>query len=205
MNHQEQHLSLSVMAAYSDGVLNKNRAADVREHLDNCQACADMNSIAVQLREITASSEIVQPSASLIERVTKAAVKKMGQGSSKVAKVLPQIADSQLGTLATGMRGAMQNRQVLYADGNSMVNIEVEHIAPDNELYTIRGQVSVTDLDIQELIGIEVQLANDNGFVRRCITDQLGQFRMSGLQNGRYRLTIEQATHHSIVVESIEF
>lgn len=205
MNHQQEHLSLSTITTYLDGLLSSDNETEVRDHLQCCQACADMHEISVQLRELTNRATADEPSSSLLDRATKAAVRKMQQGASTIERVLPQIADSRLTPAAAGMRGTMQTRHVLYADNDSMVSLEIEKVDQKNELYTIRGQVSVSDSTEQDLAGVEVQLLNDVGILRRCISDPLGQFRLSGLHADKYRLYVEQLAQATIVVENIEF
>lgn len=197
MNHQQKHISISTITEYNE--------AEVRAHLESCQECADMYEISVQLRELTTQVETSEPPASLLDRVTKAAVRKMRRGASTIEKILLQIADSGLTPAAAGMRGILQNRHVLYADNDSMVSLEIEKVDQQRELYTIRGQVSVSDSTEQDLTGIEVQLLNNEGILRRCISDPLGQFRLSGLHGDKYRLHLEQLAQATIVVENVEF
>lgn len=202
MYNSDQHLTLSTIQQYLDQALNSDEVREIDEHVHTCSQCSDMLALTQQLFEVSDRTTEIQPPASLLKMAAKAAVEKLTRGTNELRKFLPQVADSRFSPASAGMRGAVQNRHVLYSDGESLVNLEIERSDSDPELYTIRGQISIHDKN--DLTGMEVQLLQDQTVVRSGITDQVGQFRLSGLKHDSYQLLFGQQKH-DILIETIEF
>lgn len=202
MYNSDQHLTLSTIQQYLDHAVSSEEVREIEEHVHSCSQCSDMLALTQQLFEVSDRTTEIQPPASLLKMAAKAAVEKLARGTNELRKFLPQIADSRLSPASAGMRGATQSRHVLYSDGDSLVNLEIERSASDPELYTIRGQISIQTRD--DLTGIEVQLLHEQDVVRRGITDKVGQFRISGLKHDSYQLLFGQQKH-DILIENIEF
>jgi hypothetical protein len=96
--------------------------------------------------------------------------------------------------VATGMRSLRSpTRQLLFSAGGRDIDLR---IAPADPAYSLSGQVLGPD----ESAHVELSfLGSDAGAARVTQLSELGEFRVEGLQPGRYSLTLHTGTEVVLV------
>lgn len=135
-----------------------------------------------------ASEEWVEPPPDLLKRVLKSFQKHRSRMRDRLEQAASLTFDSWTHMAPSGVRGAMQERQVLFSEEN--LDIDVQTIKEEDGTFTLHGQVLARDRDVAALEGNEVQLLVEDRIWRRVLLDEMGYFRFTLLPPGRYAMRI---------------
>ena len=134
------------------------------------------------------AEEWIEPPPELLRRVLKSFRKQHARMRDRIERVASLAFDSWTHMAPSGVRGTMQERQVLFSEAN--LDIDVQTIEEDDGTFTVHGQVLARDRDVATLEGSEVQLLAEGRILRRVLLDEMGYFRFTLLPSGRYALRI---------------
>ena len=103
---------------------------------------------------------------------------------------------------APGLRSDVAERQWLYALGDFALDLQVNSSAQAGAV-DLRGQLIAQHSQSVELAGVTVQLNRMGVHMRRCLTDELGRFAMSGLLPGTYDLQL-MLDRYQFLIENLD-
>lgn len=184
-----EHIPFHLLTDYAcDRIAEQRVRQMVMAHVNHCAECRQALTIAWQ---ITQRAQVVapeQPSPSLVQRVLKAT---RAYCAGDVATSVPAtlLHDSKLDAALQGIRGALQERELLFTFGSFDLHLSIVHTAA-TESYTLLGQLMAGETSTCDVEGSRIELRQDETTMRIVLADEIGRFRMSHLPQGDYSLLI---------------
>ena len=180
-------VNFEMLIAYLNNELSTEEKAIVAEYLKNTpNAEAELESA----HQIIASLEnppLTAPEKNMLSRVQAVFRHKINQQKERLQHEANLTFDSWSHPMPLGVRGAPQERQMLFHKGAFDIDIQLLNDPPTNNL-TLRGQILTATAGV-DLEGIEIALqAKSNQLSRRSLTDAYGRFSFTQIQNGDYQL-----------------
>ncbi|HEU4386606.1 MAG TPA: hypothetical protein VFV34_02330 [Blastocatellia bacterium] len=191
---------------YLDGRLAGDRAGSVAAHLDSgCAHCSADREWYLRVAAITAGDQSIVPPA----WVTKRAIRLFGQKGERrglVSKLGEAIAslmfDSLARPVAVGVRSAQPlNRQLLYKAGDYSIDLLI-NLSGESEAELMGQVLREGDFEFECVTGLSLQLLQDGKTVCSAETNHVGEFSISGVDQGDYDLRVETA-EVSITIQSL--
>ncbi|MCX7681856.1 MAG: zf-HC2 domain-containing protein [Anaerolineae bacterium] len=194
-----KHLNFRYLVRYIEGDLAEAQREKADAHLADCADCRRELERVRRLRgEI---GEFVSPPAELVGRVL-AAVRRRKTRRAERPRYQPALRfDSWTQWAALGARGAPQERQLLFSEGAFDLDVQITRDQVPGA-YILRGQVLNNTPQPAGLEGIELRIVDGNGVPRRGLTDKLGRFKFTQLEEGVYSLQVI-FDDHEIVLDSL--
>lgn len=183
------HIPFHQLTDYAcDRIADRRQRQAIMAHVHSCDECRQALAIAWQIAERAQRAMPEQPSPSLVQRVLKAARQ---QSTNQMATQLPVVLlhDSKLDAVAQGLRGALQDRELLFTFGRFDLHLSILR-ADDNDSYTVLGQLLTGEASGCDVEGSRIALLQDGAALRTVLADNLGRFRISRLTEGDYGLHI---------------
>ncbi|HKP85126.1 MAG TPA: hypothetical protein VJZ26_03455 [Blastocatellia bacterium] len=180
---------------YLDNRLPEKESARVAAHLSkNCQSCAETRAWYEQVRVLAASDESIEPPSWVFKRAVRifqtqrnrpSLVERIGQ------TVASLVFDSFARPALVGVRSTeTTNRQLLYRAGSYSIDLQV---APTEQARAdLIGQVlKEGETTFESVAGLNLKITAGGEPVRSTVTDEMGEFKISGVDYGTYDLLIE--------------
>lgn len=180
---------------YLDNRLPDAEAAGVATHLaTSCADCAESRDWYQQVRKVAASDDTVTPPPWVLKRAVRIfdtqrdrpkLPARIGQAIAKL------VFDSFARPALAGVRSTeTANRQLLYRAGDYSIDLQIapsEHTRAD-----LIGQVlKEGDPTFESVAGLNFGIARGGETVFSAVTDEMGEFKVSGLEQGLYDLRVE--------------
>lgn len=180
---------------YLDNRLPEAEAARVATHLaDDCAVCGESRDWYQRVRIAAASDDTVAPPPWVLKRAVK--IFEMQRDRPRLATRLGQaiaslVFDSFAGPALAGVRSTeTADRQLLYRAGDYSIDLQIarsEHARAD-----LNGQVlKESDPTFESVSGLKLDIARDARVVLSAVTNEIGEFKISGIELGVYDLRIE--------------
>ena len=180
---------------YLNDQLNAGEASGLAAHLSaGCRQCAETRDWYERVRAIAASDESVEPPSWVFKRAVKIfetqktrpnLIERIGQ------RVASLVFDSLAKPAIAGVRSTeTTNRQFLYRADDYSIDLQV---APAEGLRAdLTGQVlKEGEVAFESVSGLRLEIARRGEPVFSAVTDDMGEFKISGIDYGVYDLRIE--------------
>jgi hypothetical protein len=180
---------------YLDNRLPEAKAASVATHLATCcAACGEKRDWYQQVRLVAASDDTVEPPPWVLKRAVRIfdtqrhrprLAKRIGEAIASL------VFDSFAGPALAGVRSTeTAERQLLYRAGDYSIDLQ---IAPSERARAdLIGQVlKESDSSYESVSGLKLDIARDAKVVFSAVTNELGEFKISGMELGVYDLRVE--------------
>ncbi|HWO02937.1 MAG TPA: hypothetical protein VNS63_27090 [Blastocatellia bacterium] len=180
---------------YLDDRLSDSEAAGVASHLaTSCTACGESRDWYQRVRSIAASDDSVEPPPWVLKRAVR--IFDNRRRSPNLATRLGQaiaslVFDSNARPALAGVRSTeTSSRQLLYLAGDYSIDLQIassEHARAD-----LIGQVlKKSDPTFESVSGLKLGIALGDQIVFSTVTDEVGGFTVSGIEQGIYDLRVE--------------
>ena len=185
-----EHPTSEVLIRYSEHQLPEAERAAVEEHLTlPCPQCRALAARLVVVLEAAGADRTYSPSAAVLRRAF-AIFRKRSKISAQNRDNLPArlVFDSRRQVSLAGVRGPLQNRQLLFRVGK--VDIDLQ-ITPEQDNRRLVGQVLGAE-DAKGGPSAFVSLTGKSGDVVQGVeADRLGQFAFRRIPPGTYDLVFD--------------
>jgi hypothetical protein len=188
---------------YLENQLDPSEAAGLTAHLNTgCKHCAEIRDWYQRVRELTASDESVEPPSWVFKRAVRIFESQPGRPHI-VERIGHAIASLVFDSLArpaiAGIRSTeTTNRQLLYRAGDYSIDLQVvpaEHLRGD-----LIGQILKEDeAAFESVAGLRLEIIRRGESVFSTTSDEMGEFKISGLEYGVYDLLVEVGDGNIIV------
>lgn len=188
--------SFERLVDFLDKRLEEAEAASVATHLaTKCAACAETTGWYERVRVVAASDDSVAPPSWVFKRALRifdnpqrhhlGLTERIGQAIASL------VFDSFARPALAGVRSTeTSNRQLLYRAGDYSVDLQ---IAPSEHAHAdLIGQVlKEGEPSFQSVSGLKLAIAQRGKIVFSAVTDEMGEFKVSGMEQGVYELRVE--------------
>jgi len=180
---------------YVDNRLTGEEAARVATHLAaGCTACAENRDWYERLRAVVTSDDSVAPPPWVLKRAVRVfdGQRRRPRISKRIGQAIASLVfDSFAKPALQGVRATeMANRQLLYRAGAYSVDVQIaqsEHSRAD-----LIGQVlKEGESAFESVCGLKLEIALGDKVIFSAVTDDMGEFKVSGIEHGVYELRIE--------------
>jgi len=174
--------STTELGEYRFGMLENEQNKSIQEHINNCPHCRrELIQLDSYLAEVSPDLDF-----SLADRI-----------NIWIARLIPEQSFGTLAPLANGLRGE-SGQQRVYQAGDAQLTFDVQADPGQPDRKTLIGLITGVETN-----GINVRLWQKQDFVVETEVDELGNFIISGLEIGSYRLILS-GTNFEIHVEELE-
>lgn len=179
---------------YLDNRLAEADRAGVATHLaTGCAACGETRDWYASVRLMTSTDDSVAPPPWAFKRAIRIfdaaqrprLAERIGQAIASL------VFDSFARPALAGVRSSeTANRQLLYRAGDYSIDLQ---IAPSEETRAgLIGQVlREGEANFESVSGLKLEIARGKKPVYLAVTDEMGEFKVSGVEHGVYKLRIE--------------
>jgi len=180
---------------YLDNQLPEAETARLGSHLaTGCVACGENREWYERLLAATASDDSVAPPAWVFKRAVRIFDTELHRPklAERVAQAIASLVfDSFAGPALAGVRSQeTANRQLLYRAGDYSIDLQIapsEHTRAD-----LTGQVlKESEPTFESVAGLKLDIARGDKVVCSAVTDAMGEFKVSGMEQGVYNLRVE--------------
>lgn len=180
---------------YLDSRLPEAEAKGVATHLaGNCTACAESRDWYQQVRIVAKTDDSVEPPAWVLKRALRL-FETQGHRPKLAARLGQAIAslvfDSFARPALAGVRSTeTPNRQLLYRAGDYSIDLQ---IAPSEHAHaSLIGQLlRESEATFESVSGLKLDIARGGKVFFSAVTDEMGEFQVSGIEQGMYDLRVE--------------
>jgi hypothetical protein len=186
--------SFEKLIDYLDNRLAESDQAGVAAHLARgCVACGENRTWYERVRLVASSDDSVAPPPWVFKRAARIfdptqrprLAERIGQAIASL------VFDSFARPAAAGARASeTANRQLLYRAGDYSIDL---HIAPsEHARVELIGQVlREGEASFESVSGLKLEISQGGRTVSSGVTDEMGEFRVSGVEHGVYDLRVE--------------
>ena len=180
---------------YFDNQLDQGQAARVSTHLAaGCKPCAETRDWYERVRQVAASDESIEPPSWVFKRAVRIfenqpsrprLVERIGQAIASL------VFDSLARPAVAGVRSTeTTNRQLLYRAGDYSIDLQV---APaERQRADLIGQIlKEGEVAFESVAGLRLEITRAGESVFSTVSDEMGEFKVSGVDYGVYDLRIE--------------
>lgn len=180
---------------FLDKRLEAAEAASVATHLAaNCPACAETIGWYERVRVVAAADDSVAPPSWVFKRALRIfdAQRQRPRLTERIGQAIASLVfDSFARPALAGVRSTeTHNRQLLYRAGDYSVDLQIapsEHARAD-----LIGQVlKEGEPSFESVSGLKLDIARSGKIVFSAVTDAMGEFKVSGMEQGVYDLRVE--------------
>jgi hypothetical protein len=180
---------------YLDRRLPEADAAGVAAHLaTGCADCAEIRDWYQLVRKVAATDDTVAPPPWVLKRAVRLfdAQRDRPKLAARIGQAIAALVfDSFARPALAGVRSTeTANRQLLYRAGDYTIDLQIapsEHMRAD-----VIGQVlKQGDPTFESVAGLSLRIALGGDVVFSTVTDEMGEFKVSGLEQGMYDLRVE--------------
>jgi hypothetical protein len=180
---------------YLDKRLDRGEAARVSTHLaTGCEPCREIRDWYERVRQISAGDESIAPPSWVFKRAVKIfdnqpsrprLVERIGEAIASL------VFDSLARPAIAGVRSTeTTNRQLLYRAGDYSIDLQV---APaEHQRADLIGQIlKEGEAAFESVAGLRLEITRSSEPIFSTVSDEMGEFKISGLDHGLYDLRIE--------------
>lgn len=189
--------SFERLVDFLDKRLDGVESAAVASHLEtSCAACTEVAGWYERVRVITASDESVAPPSWVLKRAVRILDTRRHRSSPGITgrvghAIASLVFDSFARPALVGVRSTeTANRQLLYRAGDYSVDLQIaltEHSRVD-----LIGQVlKEGEPWFESVSGLKLDIAHSGRIVFSATTDEMGEFKVSGIEQGVYDLRVQ--------------
>lgn len=180
---------------YLDNRLPEAEAAGVATHLaTSCAVCGESRDWYQRVRIAAASDDTLAPPPWVLKRAVR--IFEMQRDRPRLAARIGQaiaslVFDSLTRPALAGVRSTeTANRQLLYRAVDYSIDLQIapsEHTRAD-----LIGQVlKEGEPSFESVAGLKLDIARGGKIVCSAVTDEMGEFKVSGMEQGVYDLRVE--------------
>jgi len=167
----------------------------VATHLANgCAVCCETRDWYQQVRLVAAGDDTVEPPQWVFKRAVRVFETQHQRPalSQRIgAAIASLVFDSFAAPALAGVRSTeTTERQLLYRAGDYSIDLQIapsEHARAD-----LNGQVlKESDPKFESVSGLRLDIARNDKVVFSAVTNEMGEFRISGMKLGVYNLRVE--------------
>jgi hypothetical protein len=179
---------------YLDNRLAESDRASVGAHLaTGCMACGENRTWYERVRLAASTDDSVAPPPWVFKRAVKIFEKTQRPGlAERVGQAIASLVfDSFARPALAGVRASeTANRQLLYRAGDYSIDLQIVQSDPPNA--ELIGQVlREGEANFESVSGLKLEIVQGDRSVSSAVTDQMGEFRVSGIEHGVYDLRVE--------------
>lgn len=189
--------SFERLVDFLDKRLEEAEAAAVSTHLaTKCAVCAETTGWYERVRVVAATDDSVVPPFWVFKRAVRIfdTQRHRPRLPERIGKAIASIVfDSFARPAVEGVRSTeTANRQLLYRAGDYSVDLQ---IAPSEQARSdLIGQVLKEGESLFESVsGLKLDLARSGRIVFSAVTDDMGEFKICGIEHGVYDLRVQLA------------
>ncbi len=180
---------------YLDNRLPEAEAAGVATHLaTSCADCAESRDWYQLVRNAATSDDTVAPPPWVLKRAVRVfdTHRDRPKLAARIGQVIAALVfDSFARPALAGVRSTeTANRQLLYRAGDYSIDLQIapsEHTRAD-----LIGQIlKEGDPSFESVAGLNFGIARGGETVFSALTDEMGEFKVSGIEQGIYDLQVE--------------
>lgn len=174
--------STTELGEYRFGMLDGEQINLIQQHINTCIHCSrEMTQLDDYLAKVSLDLEY-----SIMDRV-----------NIWIARLIPEQNFGNLAPLTNGLRGK-SDQQRNYQAGEAQLTFDVQEDPEQPDRKIVIGLVTGV-----EVIGIKVRLWREEKLIIETEVDELGNYLISGLEIGSYRLILS-GTNFEIHIEELE-
>jgi len=179
---------------FFDDRLSATEAARVESHLAlGCASCSETRDWYQQVRQIATSDDSVAPPSWVLKRAVRIFQSRQHRPglSERIGQAIATLVfDSFARPALSGVRSTeTANRQLLYTAGDYSVDLQI--IGGQQSHVDLIGQVlKEGETDFESVAGLNLSLAREGKSQRTAVTDQMGEFKISAIDQGLYELQV---------------
>ena len=180
---------------YLDNRLPEAEASRVATHLaGNCAVCGECSDWYQRVRTAVASDDMLAPPHWILKRAVRIfeVQRDRPRLAARIGKAIASLVfDSFARPALEGVRSTQTaNRQLLYRAGDYSIDLQIapsEHPRAD-----LMGQVlKESDPTFESVSGLKLEIARSGRIVFSAVTDETGEFKVSGIEQGVYDLRVQ--------------
>jgi hypothetical protein len=188
--------SFEQLVDFLDKRLDEADAAAVAIHTASCAACEDTKGWYERVRAVTADDDSVAPPSWALKRAVRIFEAQRPRSSARLTERIGQavaslVFDSFARPALVGVRSTeTANRQLLYRAGDYSVDLQ---IAPSerSQLDLIGQVLKEGEPSFESVSGLKLAIAHKGELVFSTVTDEMGEFKVSGIEPGVYDLRVQ--------------
>jgi len=182
---------------YLDNRLPQPEALSLANHLaTGCAACEETRGWYERVRAVATSDDSVAPPQWAFKRAVRIFDKRLQRPNlaERIAQGFAELVfDSFSRPAMAGVRSTdIATRQLLYSAGDYGIDLR---IAPfhQNTRADLMGQVlKESDPTFESVFGLKLEITRTEGeVILSTVTDEMGEFKFSGVERGLYNLRVE--------------
>lgn len=187
--------SFERLVDFLDKRLEEAEATRVATHLaTKCPVCAETIDWYERVRVIAASDDSVAPPSWVFKRALRISdTQRQRHGlTERIGQAIASLVfDSFARPALAGVRSTeTSNRQLLYRAGDYSVDLQLA--AFEHSHVDLIGQVlKEGEPSFESVSGLKLNLARGGKIVFSAVTDEMGEFKVGGIERGVYNLRIE--------------
>lgn len=180
---------------FLDSRLPEAETTSVAAHLaSNCPTCVGNRDWYRQVSEVVATDDSLEPPSWVIKRAARIFDKKRpGLGlAARLGNLIASLAFDSINQPAlAGVRSTeTANRQLLYRAAGYSIDLQIT--AVEHSRIDLVGQVlKESDPTFESVAGLKLDVTRGDNVVFSVVTNQMGDFKISGMDQGIYGLQIE--------------
>jgi len=187
--------SFERLVDFLDERLEEAEAAAVATHLaTSCSVCAETTGWYERVRVVAASDDSVAPPSWVFKRALRIldTQRHRPRLTERIGQAIASLVfDSFARPALAGVRSTeTANRQLLYRAGDYSVDLQIapsEHSRAD-----LIGQVlKEGEPSFESVSGLKLDIARSGRIVSSAVTDEMGEFKISSIEQGVYDLRVQ--------------
>lgn len=186
--------SFERLVDHLDEQLDEAESSEVAAHLaGGCAPCTETARWYQRVRLIAVSDDTIAPPSWVLKRASRIAekqrnlsplVERMGQAIASL------VFDSFSRPVLAGVRSTeTADRQMLYRAGDYSVDLQITQF--ENSRANLIGQVLEEGATFESVSGLKLDILSRGKVVASAVTDDMGGFKVSDMEQGVYDLRVE--------------
>lgn len=186
--------SFERLVDHLDKRLEEAESSEVAAHLaGGCATCTETAGWYQRVRLIAANDDTIAPPSWVFKRALRiiekqrnlpALIERIGQSIASL------VFDSFSGPVLAGVRSTeTADRQLLYRAGEYSVDLQIT--PSENSRADLIGQVLQEGASFESVSRLKLDILMSGQVVESTVTDEMGEFRISGMKQGVYDLRVE--------------
>lgn len=191
---------------YLDGRLTRTETDSVAAHLiAGCEACAENRRWYERVQAVAASDDSIEPPPWVLKRAVKLFGSKPARPRviERIGSVVASLVfDSLARPALAGVRSTeTANRQLLYLAGDYSIDLQIAS-SGETRLDLIGQVLRDEGMAFESVAGLSLQLMSGDETIAATVTNEMGEFSISQIDQGEYDLRVETA-RGSIIVSGL--
>jgi len=188
-----KHFSIETSVDFARGLLQPQKANEMKHHLEGCEKCRESYDIWRAVVEAGRMEKKYHPSESAVQRAKEAFGLRDAWRHAKRKTRAQLIFDSLLQPLPEGVRNSISTtRQLQYRYGPLLIDIDVRRESHSSKSpIFLMGQVLNADKPDRRVKDFRVLLLRGGRFTTQTNSNQLGEFRFELADAKNWKLLFE--------------